>query len=88
MKNLEKLIWNTYEELFKAATPPADFSELVKNATINEEGKKEIPFMNYEIGREEYDEIVNKSIKEGKLDKINAMRFRTTIALGCSPKTK
>ena len=41
-QNEEKAIWECYRRLYKASTPSADFDELVKNASINESGEKQI----------------------------------------------
>jgi hypothetical protein len=53
-----------YRELYKEATPSADFDELVKNATINEQGQKMIDFDAYEIDFDKHHEIVEKYIKK------------------------
>ena len=42
---LYNLVMDCYRELYKEATPSADFDELVKNATINDEGEKVIDFI-------------------------------------------
>lgn len=85
----EKAIHYCYCELFKNATPSADFNELLKNAKINKLGEKEIPFNDYEIEQEKLDEIIEKSIKKFNF-KSNYYKqlFRNTIYLGCSPRKK
>lgn len=84
---IDKLIHDCYVELFKNAEPSADFDELVENATINERGQKEIPFMDYEIDPELHDEIVEKYTKK-VTPKYKQQAFKTTIMLGCGPKYK
>jgi hypothetical protein len=46
---LYNLVMDCYRELYREATPSADFDELVKNAPINDEGQKMIDFNAYEI---------------------------------------
>ena len=92
MKNLskdEKIIWEIYRRLFKNSVPKGDFDELVKNATTNAAGQKEIPFMNYEIEEELMDDIIEKTLIEYKVKtRYKRKLFKQTIYLGCSPKTK
>ena len=49
---IDEALMECYRRLYKAATPSADFDELVKNATINDKGKKVIDFMAYELERD------------------------------------
>jgi hypothetical protein len=75
-----------YTELYKQSTPSANFQELMDNATINETGQKEIPFLNYEIEEEVCDRIIGSIIKKYKFKDWEAKGFRASIILGCSPK--
>jgi hypothetical protein len=77
-----------YKELYKESTPSADFDELVKNATINEQGQKMIDFDAYEIDFDKYHEIVEKYIKKIKLTSYEERGFRFEMFLGCGPRTK
>lgn len=81
-------IMDCYTQLFASSTPPADFKELVDNAPTNEHGQKVIDFMAYEIDEDKYSEIVESMIKKHKFKNYDIQRFKTTIALGCSPKFK
>lgn len=85
---IDKIIWETYELLFKVSEPSVDFNELVKNAPVNKLGQKEIPFMDYEIDEEIMTSILDSQVKKYKLKGIYKRNFYTTIYLGCSPKTK
>ena len=86
LDNIDKMIFKCYKALYKAATPAANFQTLVDTAVINERGEKEIPFMEYEIDEETYDKIVEKYMN--RLKPVYRRRaFKTTIALGCSPRT-
>lgn len=84
----EKLMLECYRQLFAASTPPADFDELVENATINERGQKEIPFMDHEIDQKEFEEIVDSILKSSRLSKWRKEMVKRSVLLGCSPKFK
>ena len=76
---------NCYRELYKKATPSADFDELMKNAPINKQGQKVIDFMAYYLPQDEMDKIIQKHIKKGKLGEWQVRSFSPSIYLGCSP---
>ena len=85
--NEDKLMIDCYRELFAKSDPPADFDELVANATINKYGEKVIPFMDHEIDHDLLLEIIDKHSK-GIRTKWRRQVFKSSILLGCSPKTK
>ena len=86
-KNLDNAMMHCYRELYANATPPASFDELLKNATINEQGQKVIPFLDYEIEEDIFEEIIEDTIKIYKINKsFLKQSFRFTIMMGCSPK--
>lgn len=88
-KDYSESILHCYRQLFAHATPPANFDQLVENATLNDRGQKEIPFMDYEIDEKLMDSIIEDTMKAYKIkDKRTQGLFRTTIYLGCSPKSK
>ena len=84
----EKILHELYRRSFKASEPSADWDELLENATINEEGQKEIPFMDYECEQEILENIFNDVMKEYKIAKHKRKSYSITFYLGCSPKTK
>jgi hypothetical protein len=89
MKNIDKAMMHCYRELYANATPPASFDELLENATVNEQGQKVIPFLDYEIEEEVFEEIVADTIKVYKINRSYLKQsFRFTILMGCSPKFK
>lgn len=89
MKNIDKAMMHCYRELYANATPPASFDELLENATVNEQGQKVIPFLDYEIEEEVFEEIVADTIKVYKINRSYLKQsFRFTIMMGCSPKFK
>ena len=83
-KKKQELIIDTYRKLFKAAG--GDFDTLLANATINEEGKKEIPFMDYELEDGVFENILSEQIRIFKVPKSLINRFKSQIYLGASPK--
>jgi hypothetical protein len=84
----EKILHELYRRAFAASTPKGDFDKLVENATINERGQKEIPFMDYECEAEVLEEILNSVMKEFKVRVRERKSFEFGFYLGCSPKTK
>jgi hypothetical protein len=87
-KKQEKIILDIYRELYKYSTPSADFDKLIENAIINEYGQKVIYFNDYEILDKDFDSILNKHLKKNRLSKLQQNMIRTTVILGCSPRTK
>jgi len=85
-KREEEAMHECYRRLFKAATPSADFDELISQASVNNFGQKEIPFLDYVLERETHCQIVESILKEYKIPKILREVFRRSILLGCSPK--
>lgn len=86
-KKLEKVIHECYVELYKSATPKADFNDLLAKAEINEEGEKVIDFMSYSIPSELMESIVEKTIKKYKIkSKLSLDKFKFNVYLGASPK--
>ena len=84
----EEAIRECYRKLYKASTPPADFDELMNNASIDENGEKVIDFMAHEICEYEFSEIMSDVIKQYKIRSHRQDLFKNTIRLGCSPKFK
>lgn len=82
----QKIIWNIYRDLFKEATPSADFDKLVEDAPINSAGQKDIGFMNYEIPESLFNEIFDRHIKDKKITKFKQQMLRNTVLLGSSPR--
>jgi len=86
--NWQKIIHDTYVELYKNAEPSVDFDELVKNAVINDRGEKAIPFDNYEMSMASMDSIIDGFQRRHKMNKHDGGMYSAAIYLGCSPKTK
>jgi len=79
---------NIYTELYALSDPPVSWDYLIESAELNEHGQKIIPFYDYLIDEEIYNEVVNKHLKESKLRKYEKESISRSILLGCSPKFK
>jgi hypothetical protein len=84
----QQIVWDIYRELYKEATPKADFDKLVEEAPTNSEGQKDIQFMDYEISERVFNEILDKHLKVRRITKLKQLMIRNTVLLGCSPKFK
>ena len=87
-KKLEKIVLDIYRELYENSEPKADFDHLMKTSPLNEFNQIDIPFMDYEIDQDIMDNIIEKHIKRNKISGYNAKQIKTTVYLGCSPKSK
>jgi hypothetical protein len=89
-KRIENAMMDCYRDLFANSTPKGDFDKLMEEAEINEYGQKVIPFMDYEIDQEDFDQILDKHMtsKDLKLSAYEKRGFSIAITLGCSPKFK
>lgn len=84
----EKILYDFYRRAYKAATPSANFDELVENATINERGEKVIDFNAYEIDEETLDQIIKDIFKQYRIPLYRRKAFSFEFHLGCGPKTR
>lgn len=87
MSKEDKALWEYYRRAYKAATPSADFDELVENAEIVD-GKKKIDYMAYELEEEVQEQIAKSIFKDFKIPKYRRSAFNIEFHLGCGPKTK
>ena len=83
---IDDALFDCYRELFANSTPKGDFDLLVESATINDRGQKEIPFDNYEISEEKFQEIIKETLTKHKVPKRLHQSFSVAIHLGCSPR--
>lgn len=84
----KQAILECYRRMFKASTPSGDFDELLARAEKNDIGEKVIPFMDYEIEENTFDNIIQDIFEEYNIKKQRQRFFKTAILLGCSPKFK
>ncbi len=87
MSKDEKALWEYYRRAYKAATPSADFDELVANAKVVN-GRKEIDYMSYELEEEVQEQIAKDIFKDFRIPKYRRKAFTFEFHLGCGPKTK
>jgi len=89
LKNKNDIIMHEmYKLAFRASTPSVDFDELLENATINDQGQKVIPFMDYECYDDVLDKIFNDTMDKYGIDGYMRRGFNISFYLGCSPKGK
>lgn len=84
----EKILDELYRRSFAASEPPGDWDRLLEIAPLNEEGRKVIPYMDYECEEGVLEEIFKDVMKEYKVPKWRQKQFHFSFMLGCSPKTK
>jgi hypothetical protein len=89
-KRIENAMLDCYRDLFANSTPKGDFDKLMQDADKNEFGQLVIPFMDYEIDEEKFNEILEKYVDDKllKLSPYDKRAFSISIHLGCSPKFK
>ena len=76
----------TYKRMFEIAG--GNFVQLVKDGKIIEGNRVEIPFGDYEISQDDFDLVINETIKKFKLKTWKKDQLRNAVLLGCSPKIK
>jgi hypothetical protein len=84
----EKILHELYRRSFAASEPSGDWDHLLEIATLNEEGKKVIPYMDYECEEDVLEEIFKDVMKRYKVPKWRQKGFYFSFILGCSPKMK
>lgn len=74
--------------LYAQATPPADFQQLMDNATVDKDGRKVIPYDKHELEEDKWEPILQQVTKKYKLNTFQQKQLNFNIYLGASPKTK
>lgn len=91
-KDWNNIITDCMCELYANATPKADFNELVQyakdNNVMDQFGRYDIHFEDYEIEEAKFREIFDSYVKKYKIKKPWLYSFTVEIYLGASPKTK
>ena len=85
-KKANKIITEAYEEIYKKATPKADFNKLVKNAKLDEFGQRDIGFENYTMNALDYEAIISDLKVKYKLTKREIGGINTNLLLGATPR--
>ena len=83
-----KILDEMYRRYFAASTPKGDWDRLLENASIDKDGRKNIPFMDYECDNQVMVKIIQDVLKENKVPKWRRKQFEIAFWLGCSPKSK
>lgn len=87
-KKLEDIYFECMRDLYRNSVgldgKPGDFDKLLENATLNERGGKEIPFMDYYIPDKKFKEILDKWIPK-KATKYEENILLCNICMGASP---
>lgn len=83
----EKILFDFYRRCYKAATPSADFDELVANAEVIQ-GRKHIKYNDYLLEEDVFNKIIEDIFKEYKISKYERKAFSFEFHLGCAPKIK
>jgi hypothetical protein len=86
MEKETKIMFDIYRQMYKEATPSADFDVLMEESPINEKGQKVIDFLSYSLAQNRQDEIIEEHLKGRRLTKIKKQMIRNSTILGCSPK--
>lgn len=91
MKKLDKAYKECMDELYLHATPSASFDELIRIAKETDDridGKLNIHYENYEIGKDTFDSIFKAVCKKHRLSSRETTALSFGVYLGASPKTK
>ena len=87
-KKIKDVMTSIYTELYAVSEPSVSWNYLIESAELNEQGQKIIPYNNYLIDQEVYEEIVKRHLNESKLPKWRKDAVSRGILLGCRPKFK
>lgn len=87
-KKLGEIVMEILRVLYANSSPKCNFDMLVENSPIGEDGRKQIPYDDYEINEDLMRSIVNTYIKKNRLTKREQDIIKFNVYLGPSPKTK
>jgi len=76
-----------YRRSFAASNPYGDWDEILENSPLDKDGKKLIPYMDYECPRIKLEEIFDSVMNEYKVPNHKIGSFSFHFWLGCSPKS-
>lgn len=83
----DEILNELYRLSFAASTPPGNWDELLENSPVGEDGRKLIPFMDYECSDEKMQEIFETTMKKYKVPPYKVKAFSFSFWLGCSPRS-
>lgn len=83
---LEKALHEMFVLAYQRAEPSADFDELVANAKVDENGKKDIGFNNYYLSMEDCQKVYDEVVEKYNIKKKNDLTSLSVgFYLGASP---
>jgi hypothetical protein len=85
---IEEILYQIYKRVYAVSSPVGDFDKLMEEAELNDEGKKVIPFWNYQIDEKECNQIIEEIFKEYKVKNYYKQRFINTFMVGACPEFK
>ena len=86
--DFEKLVKECRRYIDRDGKPHIMPEPLTLEELQEREWRKDIEYMNYELDKDTYVNIVESKIKEHKLKNMKAQAFRNTMYLGCGPAFK
>lgn len=84
-KRAIEIVEEIYTELFREATPPLNYPELLESP---DEVKKAFDYNDHYLSRERYEEIVQKHLKRSRLSEYWKRSIRASVYLGHGPTSK
>lgn len=81
LKRLGEILYECYVEVYKVATPPADFNKLVESG----EAKKDQFYNRYKLSEKRQDNILQAIFKKYRLTKYEKRKVSEAFYMGCSP---
>lgn len=86
---VDRVLLGIYRHLYKESTPSANFDLLVQRAEAtnsrDSQGRLEIPFDEYFLDKDRYEEIVDEHLKKSKLNTMEKKAVSFQAYLGCGP---
>ena len=87
-KSFRNILLDIYRDMYKYSTPKGAFDVILANAEIDSDGRKIIPYNDYEIDEDVMKNIINMHILANRLNKSDSKCITMHSYLGCSPKIK
>lgn len=85
---LKKVLFEMFRRAYLISNPPGDFDRLMSEAPINENGEREIPYLNYECSSEDLSKIFKDVCDEYNIkNKLHITKLAWNFYMGPSPKS-
>ena len=79
------IVIDIYRELYANSTPKGDFDKLLKEAPMDFNGDKIIPYKEYSIEGSLMDDIVKKYMTRYRMNSLERKSVLAAVYLGCAP---